>query len=63
MTQGQYIRTNEIKIKNSKSRKGKGIGTCGKYIRTDEIKEKTTSKNGRTSYIRISKRSCESIYA
>jgi len=40
MTKGQYIRTNEIKNKNSKSRKGKGIGICGKYIRTKEIKEK-----------------------
>ena len=40
MTKGKYIRTKEIKDKNSKSRKGKGIGTCGKYIRTDNIKEK-----------------------
>lgn len=40
MTRGQYIRTLEIKEKNSKSRKGKGIGICGKYKRTDDIKEK-----------------------
>ena len=44
MTKGQYIRTKEIKEKNSKSRKGKGIGTCGKYIRTKEIKEKQSLK-------------------
>ncbi len=44
MTKGQYIRTKDIKEKNSKSRKGKGIGTCGKYIRTKEIKEKQSLK-------------------
>ena len=44
MTKGQYIRTKEIKEKNSKFRKGKGIGTCGKYERTKEIKRKQSSK-------------------
>jgi len=44
MTKGQYIRTKEIKDKNSKSRKGIGISICGKYTRTEEIKEKQRIK-------------------
>lgn len=44
MTKGQYIRTKEIKDKNSKSRKGKGIGNCGKYERTEKVKEKQHNK-------------------
>lgn len=44
MTKGKYIRTKEIKEKNSKSRIGRGIGTCGKYIRTDEVREKQHQK-------------------